>query len=174
MFALVGMLNATAVSAQTEMAEFASMLENSRLVLKFNFNVQDQSGKSFQGNGDLVFQGGAYCFSSNGIKVISNGKDMWTVSRDNHEVVVEAAVPVDLKHPEQLLPLIGQNTKNTDIKVDYDANGLPSSIVASMKNGGRLKVTVTKARLEPESPSLSDFTFDTASLGSSWTVTDLR
>ena len=163
-----------AFAQQTDAEKFARVLEEHRVELQFTYELHQQKGRGQSGEGTLVYQDNCLRFESGGVVLLSDGNSIYTLQPLSREIIVEPAKDISAHTPDQLLEAFGLNPKKADIQIQYDRNGLPSVILAKIKNQGSLLIQVKKAQLLPKKAVSGEFTPDLSAFDSSWVITDLR
>ena len=178
---------------------FASSLISGEVSFKYSFKVK--SDVPLSGSGTAVLSGSSYKIDGNGLEIWCDGKTRWTVDRASCEVYIEAVEEGSsdfLANPAMLLGSLsrafeikgtksgmfnGTATRAFHLVPSLEDTGLDHVVLHLSGNTPRgAEITVddgTETVFTISSYSVKEhsgikFSFDTAGLGSSYVVTDLR
>ena len=167
-------LTLCAFAQQTDAEKFARVLEEHRVELQFTYELHQQKGRGQSGEGSIVYQDKCLRFESGGVVLLCDGSSTYTLLPLSRELIMEPVKEFSASAPDQLFEAFGLNPKKADIQIQYDRNGLPSVILATIKNQGSLLIQVNKAQLLPKKAVSGEFAPDLSAFDSSWVITDLR
>lgn len=136
-----------------------------RVSFTFRFNPEGKEKKVTSGK--VTIQNRCFLIDMGMMKVICDGKSRWTVDKLSEEVYIEdgSKLPAIFADPAVLMSCLS-DVSATDGKIKGTFS-LP-------EKRGRYNFEFSGFSYAPASGDSSDFSLDTASLGKSWVVTDLR
>lgn len=153
--------------------KFETMIDGRRVEMSFSF-VADREGKRYSGNGTVHYQDGRYTFTSNGLRVYNDTKEMWTVDDNAREAVVQWGTSTNfLASPKDMITLFGFNASGAVIQPQYNADGTPKSYSVTLRDGTKLSVLIPSVKILPKGDT-AGFSFNRHTLDSSYVITDLR
>ena len=197
----VSLLCAAGAFAQERGAfdDFAVALASSDVRFHYAFEVQGEV--PVKGSGTAELSGAAYHVSGNGLEFWCDGATRWTVDRTAKEAYIEPVDPsaVDyLSNPATLLGALhrafrvdsvsdvtlgGRALRCFRLSPSVDETGLdavavyldgsvPARVLITVEDGTQTLFRLSDYRVKEKSDAA--FSFDIASLGSDYVVTDLR
>ena len=178
---------------------FAANLASGEVYFKYSFEVKGDI--PMKGNGTAALCGASYHVFGNGMDLWCDGKTRWTVDRNAREAYIEAVDPdaADyLSNPASLLgalesafevksvsdvTLSGKKLRSVGMVPAVDDTGLqtvtlyldgavPARVSIVVEDGTETLFRITGFTVKEKSDAA--FSFDIASLGSDYVVTDLR
>lgn len=185
--------------AQGALEDFAGQLTGGEVSFKYSFEVQGDV--PVKGSGTAVLKGNAFHIFGNGLEIWCDGKTRWTIDRGSREAYIETVEieSVDyLANPATLLgaltrafqinsvsdvTLSGKKLQAFNLTPSIDDTGLksvmlymdgstPSRVAITVEDGTKTLFRLSDYAVKEKSDA--GFSFDIASLGSDFVVTDLR
>lgn len=195
----VALFGAWMVQAQGPLDTFAGQIASGEVSFKYTFEVQGDV--PIKGNGTASLCGNAFHVLGNGMEIWSDGKTRWTLDRSSKEAYIETveAESVDyVANPATLLSALTQaftvnNVSDVTLSgkklqavkmspaieetglqsvVLYMDGSVPSRVAITVEDGTKTLFRLSDFSVKEKSDAV--YTFDIASLGSDFVVTDLR
>ena len=149
---------------------FAASLASGEVSFKYSFEVKGDIPMT--GNGTAALRGASYHVFGNGMDLWCDGKTRWTIDRNAREAYIEAVDPdaADyLSNPASLLSALDRAFEVQSV----------SDVTLSGKKLRAVKMTPAETLFRISGYSVKEksdaaFSFDIASLGAEYVVTDLR
>lgn len=134
--------------------------------ISFDFKVKAVGKAGLSGSGNFSIQGKSYCVNMGGQRIISDGATLWTIQDPQEEVYVEdaAALPSFVYDSGKLMKMLSN--------LSYPNGGIKGTFT-SPDGKEKYDFEISHISVKPLAPA-SAFSVNTAKLGDSWIVTDLR
>lgn len=170
--------------------------------LSFTYSYEARKGKTyFTGSGSACIQGDAYMLCTDGVEVICDGKNLWSVDENTKEAVIETVLQGEYAYKSNPVLLIrdanllfrqvsssevafkGERVLEIGLEPVLDTGLLDVCLyfkdnvicgASATAGDGTETVLVIKGFRYGQKKDLSYFVFDDKSLDSSWIITDLR
>lgn len=170
--AFLGVLVPLALHASEQGSAFASLLAENRVELTLNYDFR-QGKDSYKGKATVITQDGCFILKAGEISVYGGTQLCCSVNSSSKEIVLENALRLDLgSNPQILLSALGLDPEEYGVKFSYSPDGMLSAVEAK-GDASSMSVAVKSIKKSPKA-SLEDFSYDWASAGPKWVVTDLR
>ena len=193
------LLGTLTLHAQGPLDAFAGQLASGEVTFKYSFEVQGDV--PLKGSGQASLQGPCYHVFGNGLDIWCDGKTRWTIDQSAREAYVEA-VEVEssdyLDNPATLLSSLssafeidgdkevtlgGKRLREVLLTPVLEDTGLqrvilyldgavPARVSITVEDGTKTLFRLSDYAVHQKSGAA--YSFDTASLGSDYVVTDLR
>lgn len=169
----VAMLLSSPVPASGSGEGFRERVSGRRVEMSVSWLAR-MGGKTYSGDGVLVWKDGLFLFRNDEVRVYNDGRTLVSVTEAGKEVVVQPSFNADfLENPSSLASLLGLNASKAGVSIRYARNGDPAGADIVLKDGTAVTATVDSMKVTDSSGD-GEFSFDFEALDSSWVITDLR
>lgn len=142
-----------------------------RVTFDYVYSLDQGKGMSEVTRGSVTAQGNCFVVSGLGLKSYSDGTVLWMVDENAKEVVIDAVVNDDVFTNPALMISSYRNFMD-QIKVNREGSD-SLDLTITLDDNTKVRFVLSSVRFADHS-SLSEFTFQTSALPSSYVVTDLR